>query len=134
MIGDKIVENERGRVTGTRVLEPEGGPAVELTFQTTAKILGKDASNIGTVVSRPKADGMFAEGRGIVTTTGGEMASWVFAGPVTITGPMPAGSFRGSVFFTTNSPGLARLNKICAVVEAQTDAEGNMSAELWEWR
>jgi hypothetical protein len=68
MIGDKIVENERGRVTGVRVLEPEGGPAVELTFQTTAKLLGKDASNIGTVVSRPKADGMFAEGRGVVTT------------------------------------------------------------------
>jgi len=134
MIGEKVVENERGRVTGMRVLEPGGGPAVELTFQTTLKLLGKDASNLGTVVSRPKAEGMFAEGRGVVTTVDGEMASWVFSGPVTITGPMPAGSFRGSVFFTTNSPGLARLNNICSVVEAQADAEGNMTAELWEWR
>ena len=68
MIGEHIIENERGKITGMRVLEAEGGlPRVELTFQSTLKLLGIDANNLGTVTSRPKGDGPIAR-RGLDAT------------------------------------------------------------------
>lgn len=136
MVGEHIVEGERGKVIGTRVLPSEfgQGPRTELTFQSTGKILGFDFNNMATVESAPKAEGvLYAQGQGVVTTADGSMATWKFQGIVKPTGAGMAASFHGSVFFSTSSSKLARLNNICAVVSAQVDAAGTMTAELWEW-
>ena len=108
---------------------------MELTFQTTGKILGMDFNNMGTLQSVPKFEGVLSfEGQGVVTTQGGEMASWTTQGVGKPTGPGMATSLRGTVFFQTSSQKLARLNTMCVIVEAEADENGNMSAKLWEWK
>lgn len=137
MLGEQVIHGERGKVIGTRVLPsvPGQGPKMELTFQSTGKILGMDFNNTGTVQSVPKSEGVLAaEGQGVVMTNDGGMARWTFQGITKPSGPGMAASFRGSVFFHTSSPKLARLNSMCVVVAAQVDENGNMSAELWEWK
>lgn len=137
MLGEQIIHDERGKIIGTRVLpsQPGQGPKMELTFQTTGKILGMDFNNIGTLQSVPKSEGvLYFEGQGVVTTEDGEMAPWTTQGVGKPTGPGMAATLRGTVFFQTSSPKLARLNSMCVVVAAEVDGSGNMSAELWEWK
>ncbi len=137
MLGEQIIHDERGKIIGTRVLpsQPGQGPKMELTFQTTGKVLGMDFNNTGTLQSVPKSEGvLYFEGQGVVTTKDGEMASWTTQGVGKPTGPGMAASLRGTVFFQTSSQKLARLNSMCVVVAAEVDGSGNMSAELWEWK
>ena len=59
MLGENIVPDERGKVTGIRALPAEvQGPRTELTFQTKGKILGIEFSNLGTIQSSPKPGGV----------------------------------------------------------------------------
>jgi len=136
MLGEQIIHDERGKIIGTRVLpsQPGQGPKMEVTFQTTGKILGIDFNNTGTLQSVPKSEGvLYVEGQGVLTTEDGEMASWTTQGVGKPTGPGMAVTVRGTVFFQTSSQKLARLNSMCVVVAAEIDGSGNMSAELWEW-
>ncbi len=136
MLGEQIIHDERGKIIGTRVLpsQPGQGPKMELTFQTTGKILGMDFNNIGTLKSVPKSEGvLYFEGQGVVTTEDGETASWTTQGVGKPTGPGIAATLRGTVFFHTSSQRLARLNSMCVVVAVEIDGSGNMNAELWEW-
>lgn len=136
MLGDKIIDNERGKIVGTRVISSEGfGPKVELTFQSAGKILGVEFNNLGTLASVPRPGGVFfEEGQGIVSTVDGEMAPWIYHGIGTPTGHGLASSHRGSIFFQTSSEKLARLNNMCVVVAVSIDENGNMLADLWEWK
>ncbi len=136
MLGEQIIPDEQGKIIGTRVLpsKPGQGPKMEMTFQTTGKILGMDFNNIGTIRSAPKSEGsLYFKGQGVVTTQGGDMASWTTQGVGKPTGP-GAADIRGIVLFETSSESLARLNGMCVVVEAETDGSGNLSAKLWEWK
>ena len=74
-----------------------------------------------------------AAGQGVALTQDGEPVSWTFQGVGRPTGPNLAGSFRGMVMFQTPSQKLGRLNSLCAVVEAETDPNQQMTARLWEW-
>jgi hypothetical protein len=48
MLGEQLGE-ERGKITGHRVLRSGGGgPRVEVTFQATGKLSGSECSDIGT--------------------------------------------------------------------------------------
>ena len=136
MLGEQIIHGEREKIIGTRVLpsQPGQGPKMELTFQTTGKILGLDFNNTGTLQSVPKSEGvLYFEGQGVVATEDGEMAPWTTQGVGKPTGPGMAATLRGTVFFQTSSQKLARLNSMCVVVSAEVDGNGSMSAELWEW-
>ena len=137
MLGEQIIPDERGKIMGTRVCPspPGQGPKMELTFQSTGKILGVDFSNTGTLQSVPKSEGvLYFEGQGVLTTKDGELASWTTQGVGKPTGANMAASLRGTVFFQTSSQKLAPLNSMCVVVTAEVDESGNMSAQLWEWK
>jgi hypothetical protein len=135
-LGEQIIPDERGKVVGVRVL-PADGPGmnpIEITFQTQGTILGVGFANTGTVVSVPTEAGtLWGQGQGMAMTQDGEPISWTFQGLATVTGPNMAGRFRGSVIFQTPSSKLARLNSLCAVVEAEVDGQQQMTAKLWEW-
>ena len=133
MLGDLIGE-EQGKVTTIRVLESDGGPKVEVTIRTNAKVLGMEANNLGSYSSAAQPGGfLYGQGQGIVTTKGGDMATWTGSG----TGRMKPGggvSYRGAVYFRSASGNFARLNGMAVVYEHETDANDNVSTKYWEWK
>jgi hypothetical protein len=102
MLGN-LIGDESGKVTGVRVLPPQGGaPSVEVSFQASGKLHGVAATNIGTYSSVVRPDGtLFGEGSGVVTGGGGELATWVGHGVGKMTGKGLAASWRGAIYYQT---------------------------------
>lgn len=140
MLGEQIYEH-KGKIIGQRILdvsEEAGLPKIETTFSATAKLKGTiDITDIGTYWSIVKPGGvLYGEGQGVYTTKdgSGEMATWTAqgVGRFTVRGGV---SFRGSLFFRTNSTGkLSFLNNLVGVFEYEVDEQGNTTAKVWEWK
>ncbi len=135
MLGEPIGE-VRGKITGTRVPPFEGEvPKVEVSFESSGKLLGIELTEIGTYWSIVKPDGfLYGEGQGVMVTKDRETVKWKAQGVGKPTGKGSAASWRGAVFYQTSSKNLARLNGIAAVFEYEADEDGNTQAKLWEWR
>ena len=81
MLGDQIGE-ETGKVLARRVLPGEGRPKVEVSTQTTGKLLGIDTRSMVTYTATVRSDGsLYGEGQGIVMGKNGEAATLRGAGP-----------------------------------------------------
>jgi hypothetical protein len=136
-LGDLIIE-DRGKITGQRVLDVEG-PKMESSFTTEGRYRGIEGTDIGTYTSVLREGGViYGEGHGIITTINGqEMATWTGQGIGRFTGPGKI-SFRGSLFFRTpsiNEGGkLSFLNNLVGVFEYEVDEMGNCSSKVWEWK
>ncbi|HZC50381.1 MAG TPA: hypothetical protein VE244_15130 [Nitrososphaeraceae archaeon] len=63
------------------------------------------------------------------------MATWTGQGIGRFSSPGKI-SFRGSLFFSTNSQNrkLAFLNNMVGVFEYEVDEMGNCSSKVWEWK
>lgn len=136
MLGDLIVE-EKGKITGQRVLDVEGGiPKMETSFSATAKFKGLEATDMGTYWSAPRSGGaIHGEGQGVLMSKDGqEMATWTGQGVGRFTSPGKI-RFVGSLFFSTASAGkLSFLNNLVGVFEYESDELGNTSSKVWEWK
>jgi len=131
MLGEMIGE-ERGKITGQRVLS-DG--KFEVTFQASGKIFGLDETNIGTYSSKMMSDGtLYGKGQGALMTADGQMASWKGSGVGKFTGKGAGVSFRGAIYYRTNSPKLARLNGLAVVFEYETDEAAKTHNKSWEWK
>ena len=139
MLGDLIIESDKGKITGQRVLDATTGPKVESSFTMDGKYKGLDATNIGTFRSTHREDGIqHVEGEGLVTAKDGQgMATWTSQGvSKSSQGKI---SSRGAVFFRTPSTGneggkLSFLSNLVGVFEFEVDTEGNLSSKVWEWK
>ena len=135
MLGEKVAEFS-GNVTGQRFLPSDDpGSVVEVSVQMGGTILGNEATFMATyeVVIRP--DGTLdGHGQGAVMTPEGDMATVTGQGAGRFTGHGSANSFRGSIFFHTASQKLARLNGMATAFEWDVDENGNVEANLWEWK
>lgn len=133
MLGEMIGETQ-GKIIVNRVLPSEGNsPKVESSFQESGTILGVDVTDIGSYWSVVRADGtLYGEGQGVIMTDDGEMAAWTGQGIGRFSGR--ATSWRGSLFYQTQSKKLARVNGMVAVFEYEIDENGNTHARLWEWK
>lgn len=134
MLGE-VLSEERGKVTGRRVLPSEGqGPKVEISFQASGNLLGTESTDMGTYWSVVRPDGaLYGEGQGVIMTQDGDRASWIGSG----VGRFTTGggvSWRGAVYYQTESPKLARLNGIAVVFEYEVDENDNTYGKLWEWK
>lgn len=134
MLGELLGE-ERGQVTGIRVLPSEGGiPKVEASFRARGTLLGIDATDTGTYWSVARPDGtLFGSGQGITTTSDGKLLSWTAYGVGRPTGQGAAVSWRGALFYQTSAPEFARLNGIAVVFEFESDEHDETHAKIWEW-
>ena len=140
MLGEQIYEH-KGKIIGQRVLDATreiGLPKIETTFSATAKLKGTiDITDMGTYWSIVKPGGvLYGEGQGVYTTKdgSGEMATWTAqgVGRFTVRGVV---SFRGSLFFRTNSTAkVSFLNNLVGVFEYEVDEQGNTTAKVWEWK
>ncbi|MBI1897466.1 MAG: hypothetical protein HYS04_13225 [Acidobacteria bacterium] len=133
MLGDQIGE-ARGKRTGRRVLQQDAGVKLEVSFEASGKLLGLDVSEIGTYWAVTRSDGtLYGEGQGVVIGSDGDMATWRGQGVGQFRGGGAVG-YRGAVYYYSESPKLARLNKVAAVFEFEVDASGNTQSKLWEWK
>ncbi|HEX2230567.1 MAG TPA: hypothetical protein VHG34_00100 [Nitrososphaeraceae archaeon] len=77
---------------------------------------------------------MYGEGQGVVPTKDSqEMATWTGQGIGRFSSPGKI-SFRGSLFFHTNSKNgkLSFLNNLVGVFEYDVDGMGNCSSKVWQ--
>lgn len=134
MLGEQIGEGQ-GKRTCRRVLSTDGGGfKVEVSFESTGKLLGLEGSDIGTYWSSSRPDGsLYGEVEGVTLSPSGDLATWKGAG----IGKIAQGgaiSYRGAIYYTTASPKLARLNSCACVFEFDVDPQGNTHSKLWEWK
>ncbi len=133
MLGEYLGEI-RGKVTGIRVLPPEGSsPVIEYTVQAQGKLMGMDL--IQTATTRSVASGGLyeAHGKGILISKDGEMINWRGRGIGKPVGPRGA-SFRGARFFRTVSQKLASFDGLVVVFEVEVDNDGNVIEKFWQWK
>ena len=117
MLGEQI-GTERGKVTNYRISRSDSGPKVEVAFQAAGKILGVDHATLATYVSSMRPDGtVYGEGQGVGTLGRGQ-----------------AISYRGAIYYQSQSPEWKRLNGVAAVFEYEVDEQGNTDAKIWEWK
>lgn len=136
MLGEQIGE-VRGEVIGQRILQSDGGPKVETSFETRGAFYGVAVTMMGTYWSVVRPDGyLYGEcpQQGIIMTSDGQVGTWSGAGVGRFTGDGSAVSFRGAVYFQTVPPSLARLAQVAAVYEWEIDAQGKAYAPFWEWK
>ncbi len=132
MLGDKLGE-ETGQVIGMRVLPSEGAPRMETSFRAQGQMLGIEATDIGTYIGTMRPDGtIYGEGQGVLMGAGGEGATWRGAG-VGVMKEDGGISYRGAIYYSTSDEAWAKLNRVAAVYEYETDAAGNTHAVSWEW-
>lgn len=133
MLGEQIGE-ETGKVMSRRVLSVDGGAKVEVSVQSTGKLLGVETRGNVTYWAGVRQDGsLYGEAQGLVVGNGGERATFKAQG----VGKLLDGgavSYRGAQYFYSDSPKLSRLNSIAAVFEYESDADGNTKSKLWEWK
>ncbi|HVT45828.1 MAG TPA: hypothetical protein VMT00_15725 [Thermoanaerobaculia bacterium] len=134
MQGDKLGESS-GKVTSRRVLPNAGSdPRMETTFEASGKLLGIESSETGTYTSVLRRDGtLFGEGQGLLMGKGGEVATWIGQGVGTIQKDGSI-SYRGAVYYQTESKAWSSLNSVAAIFEYEVDAEGSTRAQLWAWK
>jgi hypothetical protein len=133
MIGEQIGE-ETGKVMARRVLSVDGGTKVEVSLQSTGKLLGVQTRSTVTYWAGVRPDGsLYGEAQGLVVGQGGERATFKAQG----VGKLLDGgavSYRGAQYFYSDSPKLSRLNSIAGVFEYEADADGNTKSKIWEWK
>jgi hypothetical protein len=133
MLGEQIGE-ETGKVVVRRVLSVEGGPKVEVSVQSTGRLLGVETRGNVTYCAGIRPDGsLYGEANGLVMGKGGEQATFRAAG----VGRLLDGgavSYRGACYYYSESPTLSRLNGVATVFEYEADADGNTKSKLWEWK
>lgn len=134
MLGEQIGE-ERGKITARRVLGSDGsGPKVEVSFETSGKVLGADITDLGTYWSVVQPNGtLYGEGQGVIMTPQGDLIQWTGAGRGRFT-EQGGVSFRGAVYYQTSAEKFARLNGVAIIYEHDTDRDGGVVTKYWEWK
>jgi hypothetical protein len=129
MLGEQIGEF-KGKNIGWRVL-PDG--KIETTAEGTGKILGMDVWMISTSVGT-MANGIFiGEVNSVMTTMTGDSVMMKGNAVAWSTGN-GGGTTRVATINTTQAQKLARLNKVIALHEYDTDRDNNFNGKIWEWK
>jgi hypothetical protein len=133
MLGKQVGE-EKGHVMARRILSVDGGPKVEVSLQSTGKLLGVEHRSTITYWAGVRPDGsLYGEAQGLVVGKGGERATFKAHGVGKLL-DSGAVSYRGAQYFYSDTPKLGRLNSIAVVFEYEADAEGNTTSKLYEWK
>src|SRR5262249_36022310 len=112
-----------------------GGPRVEVSVQESGTLLGLETQELLSFWAVLREGGaLYGEGRGVAMTKEGDSCSWRGAGIGKPTGRGMAASYRGSIYYEAKAARFSRLNGTCAILEFQTDENGNTKSQLFEWK
>jgi len=136
MLGERIAVMQ-GKRTNQRVLPAQDGlPKVETSFELSGTLLGHSATTIVTYWSMVLANGtLYGEcpNQGLTLTQSGDTATFRAAGAGKFTNAGGAASFRGTIYYASSSPALAKLNGMALVYEWDVDEHGGARLQGWEW-
>ncbi|HEX2917323.1 MAG TPA: hypothetical protein VHN81_02325 [Edaphobacter sp.] len=108
-------------------------PTTEVSFEDSGEVYGVKVTGMGSYTSVIRPDGsLIGNGQGIALTDNGEPITWTGTG----LGKFGWGgsvSYRGMLFFQTQSKLLSALNNSCAAFEYEIDPSGNITSTMWEW-
>jgi hypothetical protein len=131
MLGAQIGETKGKRIV-RRVISTDP-TTVEVSFEDSGHLFGVSTNGMGTYTSVIRPDGsIYGEGQGISMTQDGEGVSWTGTGLGKF-GPDGALSYRGMLFFRTNSQKIS-LGSACGAFEYEVDPAGNTISKVWEWK
>lgn len=128
------IGNLRGKVTGMRVLAPDGlFPRMEVTVQAKGVIKGIEVLQTVTYWSGPRADGSLAgEGYGIDLLPDGQATSFKGSGVGRPAGNGMAADWRATIQYQPNATKLASLSEGPVFVDYHVDEEGNAEGTLYQ--
>jgi hypothetical protein len=133
MLGDRLGEIT-GSVTYRRVLRGDDGMTLETSFAASGTFLGVSVEDVGTYVTVLRPDGtQYSEGRGIMTTDDGRIATWTGHG-LGRADQGGAASHRGSLCFQMAPDEWARVRDVLVLFEYGVGADGTTTSEYWEWK
>jgi hypothetical protein len=134
MLGENVGEI-RGQTIGTRILPDEGrGPRMETTDRGTGTLCGVHVDTTVTYVGTLRPNGTIeGSGSGVVMTEDGESATYRGTGVGKFLRPGVT-SWRGALFYETNSSKLSRLNGIAVAFEYLIDESGKSEGHFHEWK
>ena len=133
MLGKQIGE-ETGKVIVRRVISVDGGTKVEVSVQSTGKLIGIQIRSNVTYVAGIRPDGsVYGEAQGLIIGKRGEQATFKGHGVGKLTDG-GAVSYRGASYYYSDSTKLKRLNSVAVLFEYEADADGNTKSTLWEWK
>lgn len=137
MLGQKISEMQ-GKMTTQRVLPlDQGSPKFETTFEVSGTLLNYPAKALITYWSTILPNGtLYGEcpNQAVVMTQSGDTATFRAAGAGKFTNAAGAASFRGAIYYTSQSAALAALNGLAVVYEWDVDENGKALLSGWEWK
>ena len=134
MLGEDIADVS-GQLTGTKVLESDGPAKIEASIKGSGKLLGLDATVIGTYWQTILGKGrLYGEGRVVMMTSDGGVAKWTGFGIGSITGSGFSSGWAVCGRFQTDSPNLERLNDVATVSEYDSDENGDWTWHITEWK
>jgi len=132
MLGDQIGES-KGRRIVRRILSVDPVTA-EVTFEDAGTLLGVACNGTGTYTSTIRPDGsIYGEGQGLVITQDGDGVTWRGTGLGNF-GPGGSISYRGMLYYRSDSQKLSRLHNMAVAFEFDVDGAGNTSAKFFEWK
>jgi len=134
MLGEQVGDT-RGQLITTRVLPDEGlGPRMEVTDQGVGTLCGVNMTSTVTYIGTMRPTGQISgQGTGIVMSTEGESATFRGYGVGTIQ-PNGTTTWRGSLFYESQTPKLSRLNGVAVIFEYQVDEGGKSEGHFFEWK
>ena len=138
MIGEKVGEFT-GRNTGRRVIpsghDAQHGPKMEVSMEQSGKFYGIETVDYGTYETVLENGYLKGTGQGISMTKDGETITWTATGVGRFTGKGQSIQWRGSVYYTTTSTKLSKINGQCYVYEYDILEDGNTTnGRVYEWR
>ncbi|HEY7109631.1 MAG TPA: hypothetical protein VH415_09405 [Nitrososphaeraceae archaeon] len=135
MLGEQIAELV-GNITSQRILDIDNtSPKIEATVSLYGKMNNVDVKSIITYWNIRKPDGsLYGEGRGIITTNEGDMATSRAQGMGKLDKDGVA-RWLGSVFYTSTPTGkLTFLDNLIGVFDTEVSADGHVLEKVWQWK
>ena len=134
MLGELIGEC-RGKVTGVRVLSPEGPYArLEVSLQGEGILSGQQVTDFGTYVQSVRPGGLLqGDAHNVMISSNGDVADWFGGGVGRPTGPGFKSTYGAYGRFDSAQGALAPLEAVGTTVEYDVDEDGSYHWRMWEW-
>jgi len=130
-----LIGESGGKVTGIRVLPPEGPYArLEVSLQGQGTLLGQPITDFATYVQTVRPGGaLHGDAHNVMITANGDVADWFGGGVGRPTGPGFKSTYGAYGRFDSSGGALLRLGTVATDIEYEVEEDGSYRWQMWEW-